>query len=231
MTLASLVCAAALVVAPAPRDNPLGFEDAEALAQFDAAMAAWDADDLATARRLFESAYDLEPKPMLLYSLGQIARLQGDCREATRRLEAFLETDPSAKAEAEARVNIERCAAELAAEPEPEPKPEPEPEPRSEPVPEPAPPPRRPDALGITLTAVGSVTTAVGLGLFGSAFAVQGRAEDQRAVDPFERGVRQARAQYWTGIGLTTVGSAVVVGGIIRLIQVRRRSPGATARR
>jgi len=229
MTLASLVCAAclALAVAPAPRDNPLGFENAEASAQFDAAMAAWEADDLGTAQRLLEAAYALEPKPALLYSLGQIARLQGDCREATRRLEAFLETGPSAKAEAEARVNIERCAAELAEQPEPEPEPEPEPAPEPELNPKPEPARRRPDALGISLTAVGGVTTAVGLGLFGSAFAVQGRAEDQRAVDPFERGVRQARAQYWTGVALTSVGSALVVGGIIRLVQVRRRTRGA----
>jgi hypothetical protein len=228
MTLASLVVAAALVLAPAstPADNPLGFADVEARARFDAGMEAWHADDYPTAERLLEAAYALEPKPALLYSLGQLARLQGDCREATERFEAFLASEPGPKAAAEARVNLERCAAELAAappEPEPAPAPAPAPSP-TPPPPQPVPPPPKPDALGISLTVVGSAVAVVGVGLLAGAFSVQQRAEDERGIDRFERGVQAARTQYWTGVGLATAGTAALVGGVVRLVLVKRRA-------
>jgi hypothetical protein len=232
MTLVSLAWAAALWLAPAAAgtDNPLGFESPEAHAQFDAAMEAWQADDLAVAQRLLESAYALEPKPALLYSLGQIARLRGDCAEARRRLQAFLDSGPSPKAAAEARVNLERCADDPIVTP-PAPAVEPAPEPAPPPPADP-PPPRGPDALGITLTTVGSVTAAVGVGLFGTAFAVQQRAERAHGVDRFERGIDQARAQYWTGVGLMAAGSAVLVGGVVRLVLAKqRRGTARLARR
>lgn len=230
MTLVSLAWAAALWLAPAAAgpDNPLGFESAEAHAQFDAAMEAWQADDLAVAQRLLESAYALEPKPALLYSLGQIARLRGDCEEARRRLQAFLDTGPSPKAAAEARVNLERCADDpTVALPAPAVEPEPEPTPAPPSDPPPPAPPRGPDALGITLTTVGSVAAAVGVGLLGTAFMVQQRAEQAHGVDRFERGIDQARAQYWTGVGLMAAGSAVLVGGVVRLVLVKQRRGSA----
>lgn len=234
MTLASLVCAAVLAlgsVGPA-EDNPLGFEDPAALADFNAAMEAWQVEDYPMAERLLQSAYEREPKPPLLYSMGQLARVQGDCQGATAKFEAFLETGPSAKSEAEARVNLERCAAELEAAAEDGTAEEEVGEVIAPPpvLPPPDDPPdvgpRRPDALGISLTAVGGALTVTGLALFGSAFAVQGRAQDESDVDPFERGVARARTRYWTGVGLASVGGAVLVGGIVRLIIVHRRGAG-----
>ena len=240
MTLVSLVCAAALVLGSVEptEDNPLGFDDPAALADFNAAMEAWQVEDYATAERLLESAYEREAKPALLYSMGQLARLQGDCERATEKLEAFVETGPSEKAEAEARVNLERCAAELEAAKQEEDE-------HNDVVEEVVPPPvlpetddppdvgpERPDALGISLTAIGGALTITGFALFGSAFAVQSRAEDEAAISPFERGVDRARTRYWTGVGLASVGGAVLIGGVVRLIVVNRRTKRSdTARR
>lgn len=227
MTLAHLACAVALLgppTTPPPSDasDPLGFTSPEARAQFEAAMAAWQADDLEVAQRLLESAHALEPKPALLYALGQIARLRGDCATARAHLRAFLDTDPSPTAAAEARVNLERCAEAPTPDPTPTDAP---PEPAvPPPVEPPAPPPRPgPDALGIALTAVGAAVAATGVGVGGSAFAVQDRAERERSVLRFEQGVGQARVRYFTGVGLVAAGSAVLVGGVVRLVIARRR--------
>jgi uncharacterized membrane protein len=63
----------------------------------------------------------------------------------------------------------------------------------------------------------------VGFGVFGGAFAQQQRAENEPDVGAFESGVRRARAMYWSGVGLASVGAALAVAGIVRLVIVKRR--------
>ena len=81
MKLVSILLAVALAYGPSPTKpaNPLHIEDEVALGHFTAGMDAWLAEDYATAQDELEAAYAIEPVPELLYSLGQLARLQGDC--------------------------------------------------------------------------------------------------------------------------------------------------------
>jgi hypothetical protein len=227
MKIVSILLATALASGPtsAPKDagNPLHIEDEGALRHFTAGMDAWLAEDFAAAQRELEAAYAIEPVPELLYSLGQLARLQGDCTQARARFFAYLETGPSPQAAEDTRINIERCVPEEPELPEVAPPPEPEIGPPIE-TPPPAPAPRRRDALGITLTVVGSALAITGAGLFGAAFAERRRADEELGVNAFERRVDRSRAEYWSGVGLATVGVAVLAGGIVRLLLVRHRA-------
>ena len=231
MKLAAILVAAALAVAPPkpPKegaDNPIGFRDPQAFAEFQAAMTAWNAEDFETARRLLDSAYAIEAKPKLHYSLGQLARKLGDCVGAIQHFEAFLETDPPQQSAADARVNIERCVTELAgvqARPAPtyEPKVGPQPPPvQAEPAPvapEPE-PPRKPDKVGIALTSVGIGLAIVGAGVFGSSFSAHEQAQSRRPIGEFERGLRSAKIQYWTGASIGAVGAGLLIAGTFKLV-------------
>ncbi len=211
--------------APAAPDNPLQIQDEKALAHFTAGMDAWLAKDYATAQRQLEAAYEIEPLPSLLYSLGQLARVQGDCDLAHARFAAFLKTGPTARATEDTGVNLERC------EPR-EPRPQ-TPAPSLDPTLEPGtsspamvadgPSRRSVDHLGLSLTIVGGALTVAGAGVFGAAFAEQARAGDETSVSGFERRLGVARAEYWSGVAIGTVGVGLLVGGIVRLVQVRRK--------
>lgn len=197
------------ITVPAARDH------------FAAGMGAWLEEDYPRAQRELEAAFALDPAPVLLYSLGQLSRLQGDCARARERFLAFLDTNPPEAAATDTRVNLERCRP---AEPIDEPPIEPIDPVEPDPNPVPPRPEPKPDTLGVVLTSVGAVVAGVGVGVFGGAFAVRGRADDAFDVATFERGVRRADAMYWSGVALMSVGTAVLVGGIVRLVLVRKRS-------
>jgi hypothetical protein len=60
----------------------------------------------------FQRSYELDPRPELLYSMGQAARGMGDCEKATEYFRAFLRTFPPARQIEAARVQMARCEAE-----------------------------------------------------------------------------------------------------------------------
>lgn len=214
----------ASVEPPAAPEVPPEITDAEARAHFSAGMKAWLADDLATAQRELEAAYAIDDAPVLLYAIGQLERLQGRCDRAREHFVAFLATDPPQAAAEDARANLERCGGAPTPEPPPpELVPAPIPD-EPGPLPPPAPAPHRVDRVGLALTLVGSVVAAGGLGVFGASFAEQRRAGDAASIDGFDRHWQRARIEHATGLALAGVGAAVLVGGIIRLALVRRRS-------
>ena len=89
---------------------------------------------------------------------------------------------------------------------------------------------RGPDGLGLGLTIGGAVLAGTGAALFGSAFARQHSAQDERRVDDFERGIRGANAQYWAGVALLSAGGAILIGGIVRLALASRTSRAGNRR-
>jgi len=222
--LLCVILSVALTAPPvAAPEIPAEITDTAAREHFSAGMTAWLAEDYPTAQRELEAAYAIQPVPLLLYSLGQLSRLQGDCEHARERFLAYLETDPPPRAAEDTRVNLERCQSSAPA-PAPVVSPPAVVADEPEPVVAPAPVSRRPDPLGLGLTVGGTVLALTGAVLFGSAFARQDRAERESDVDAFERGVRGATAQYWSGVALLGAGGAVLVGGIVRLAIERRRA-------
>jgi hypothetical protein len=125
-----------------------------------------------------KTGYEIEPRPEILYTIGQAERLRGDCKKAIEAYRAFLRSHPVAKRASSARQNIARCQTELAQAPPPPP---PEPPPVVAPPPSPppvaavvVPPSAAPQAerrwyhdwVGATLVSAGVAALAVGAGLW-----------------------------------------------------------------
>ena len=70
------------------------------------AEADFEAGRFAEALAAFETLYQLNPQPELLFAMGRCHQQLGDCARATARFRAFLATgpDPAARQAAEARM-------------------------------------------------------------------------------------------------------------------------------
>jgi tetratricopeptide (TPR) repeat protein len=98
----------------------------------------------ADALRELSAAYEIDPKPGLLYSIAQVHVKLDRCDDAIGFYERFLDSKPEAKAKRAAREAIAACKKRIAATPKPTPPPpapEPTPAPSPEPTPTPAPSP------------------------------------------------------------------------------------------
>ena len=87
-------------------------------------------------------AYALDPKPELLYAIGQVHVQLGNCPQAISFYERFLATKPDKGPAGAAKEAIKTCKnAPPSVEPKPDPKPDPVVEPKPDPKPDPVPPP------------------------------------------------------------------------------------------
>ena len=110
--LGGLIVALLLGVAPRVRAQP----EASALplppavqARLDEGIRLYGQGRHAEALRAFQAGYDLEPRPVFLYAMGQAARAMGNCPRAIDYFGAFLRTLPPARQVEKARVQIARC--------------------------------------------------------------------------------------------------------------------------
>lgn len=118
------------------------------------------------ALKELEAAYALDPKPELLFAIGQIQVKLGKCDVAITFYERFVATNPPAAEMAATNEAIASCKAQLAAAP---PQPPPQPVPLE---PEPGPPPvtietSAPERVGLMFGAkVGGIVPLDGLSPF-----------------------------------------------------------------
>jgi tetratricopeptide (TPR) repeat protein len=93
-------------------------------------LRAYDVQQYDEASDHFRAAYQIDPRPELLYALGQSERMAGHYQRAIEAYRAFLRTNPASAQSGPARKNIVRCEQALAAvsqdrAPPPEPSPAP----------------------------------------------------------------------------------------------------------
>ena len=81
----------------------------DAKVHLDKAAAAHKAGRYDDARKELEIAYTLDPQPALLYAIGQVHVMQGQCPQAITFYERFLESKPGEAQAAKAREAIETC--------------------------------------------------------------------------------------------------------------------------
>ncbi len=226
----------AFTLALAPGEPLL--RDPEAKAAFDAAQAAFEAEDFAEASKQLERAYMFEPEPELLYPWAQAERNLGHCDSAVDLYEKFIDTGPSERMAELARQNIARCEETTAAEAtpvEPEPAMDDEPppprvEPRSDTRIETRPVPIKPvgrDVAGGVLVGVGGAAAIVGAALLGTAArqAKQTYDVDDNAtyLDMRARTVTLQRA----GLAMLVTGGVLVVAAVVRYGVVARKRKNA----
>lgn len=176
-------------------------------------------------------AYALDPRPELLYAIGQVHVQLGNCTQAINFYERFLQTKPAAGPAAAAKEAIETCKTAPPDTPEPEPEPQQQPDPEP-PPPDPDPPPMtrvdkdepaggKPfykDALGMGLVGGG-----IALGVASVIFYTQmnGALDDAEDAPTFaEHGdLRdEATSKRNLSVGLA-IGSAALLGaGVVRFI-------------
>lgn len=239
LTLATL--AGALVVAPrAPASAAPARDEAEYVRDVVGRAAAHvEAGRYERALAVLDAAERERPLPVFVYVRATIEERRGDCERAVALYLRFLELPVAEEDAADARRGVARCRGE----PEPATDPSAAADP-SEPAPAAAPrdaavgdpaaassagpdaPPLRPwyaDPLGTSLVATGTVGLAVGLGLVGGSRADARAAADATSLQAFDDRSRRAIALDRAGIGTIAIGSALLLGGVIRWAVVGTR--------
>ena len=192
---------------------------------YDRGLAAYQRHDYEAAVQAFHDAYELDPKPEVLFAWAQAERLGGDCAHAVIHYRKFLEGHPPAFQAKAAQGPLERCERVVATAPPP-PAPEPAPEPAPAPAPAPPPPavvlteapppPPKPerhfyqDALGDVLVGAGVAAAIAG----GVLLATAGSPDDAHTYDDFQmRRDTAISRKRWGAIALGA-GAALFVGGV-----------------
>jgi tetratricopeptide (TPR) repeat protein len=175
------------------------------------------------AIREFKAAYDIDPDPVLFYSLAVAERLAGRCAAAVDYYQRFLRSKPNPKRTEAAQAGIAMCERKRA--PTATAAPCRAPAPR---VAESARPPwYRNPAAG--LIAGGVIAAGVGTGFLIAADGTRDRAELARFSDDFEASLERATGQRRTGAVLLVVGAALAGGGVAYELAVRRKPRPTTA--
>jgi len=233
---APIVIAVVLVVgaASARADEA---DDVRARELAESAQRHFDLGEYEEAIAEYREAYQLSPRPGLLYNLAQAFRLQGDCLTATRMYRNYLRLEPDSKMRAlveQHLATLAECAAQREAAGasaaidegsegiEEPPPPEPEIAPPPDAVVEP--PPRRAGRPGRTRRIAGLVTIAAGgvAAAAGGYFAL----DAMRAADEVSQGYAdgaawpdlepidaRGRRSEMLGIGLLATGAAAIAAG------------------
>lgn len=212
--------------------NRFGLENPAAVKRAEAATEAAQADDYETAIRELKAAYAIESKPILLYAWAQAERLGGHCNRAIKLYEDFLGTDPPTELANEAQVNLLDCQAEEGIDRAPrEPIESTETEPDEDETNDEAddePSALRREKVAPILLGLGAATAIGGGVAMGIAQANANDAANANNETGYAARIDEANTIYLAGGVIVGVGSALIVGGIVRYIVVARRNKQPT---
>jgi tetratricopeptide (TPR) repeat protein len=191
-------------------------------------QAHYDAGDFADAAAEFAEAYSRDPRPDYLYRWAQAERRAGNCPAAAQLYRRYLENDLPPENVDAAEKNLARCGY---AETPPPPTPLDESDAGATFVPpasdvEPPPRPWWTDPLGASLVAVGGVGVVVGVGLgIGSARETR-LAREATVEEDYIRHADRGESMRVAAIVTAAVGTALLVGGVVRWAVLARTRPG-----
>lgn len=217
----------ALLIAAAAPGAAHADAKTEAQARMDKATALFKARKFADALNELTVAYTLDPRPEMLYAIGQMHVQLGNCPQAILFYERFLSTKPEAVPAAAATEAIEACrtspdaiAKDAAAPP---------PEAQSPPPPRRDAPPRwYADKLGGALAAGGLVLGAAGVVVYLSARGDLDDAEAASDLQAHDDLVDRAHGKRTLAAVLGAVSVGVTGAAITRYVLVRRAGTRAT---
>lgn len=184
-----------------------------------------------------KTAYALDPKPALLYAMGQVYVSLGECGQAIAFYERFLMSKPNAEIAALAREAIETCktnpppvvAVPDADQPAPVTAPLPPPPPLISDATPPPPPPtvESPRAwyanpVADTLVATGVIAGIVGFVVYKSAVDDRDRANTMTSYDAYATLIDSAHTKRAYAVGLGAGGAALAVSGVLYFVLSER---------
>lgn len=190
------------------------------------------------ASEAYRDAHGLDPVPFFLFAWARSEQEAGRCQEAIELYQRFIATGPPPEDVDRANLEVGRCygqlssgasAAEAESESESEAESEAEVSPEVDPEPTLADDPRRPrapwlrDPWGGVMLATGVAVISVGTGLYLQAQVDARRAARARTTDEFRSASRRATVLSGGGIAGFSVGSALVVGAVVRYVVVGTR--------
>lgn len=185
------------------------------------AMEAHKAGNFEEARAQLEAAYAFDPKPELLFALGQVNVKLDRCKDAIDYYERFLATNPSAQATSDTKQAIATCQTKLAAA-APPPAPVPGPVASDSPyLPPSAENKRSPwyeDKIGDVLVVSGIAAGAAGLAFYLSARSDLDEAESAVDLKTYEDRVDSAHAKRTFSVVLVGSGAILIGAGIARYV-------------
>ena len=194
----------------------------EAKVHIDAAEKAHAAGDYDTALVELQAAYTFDPKPDLLYAIGQVYSKLGKCPEAKTFFERFRAASHDAGVAAVVKEAIAACKPkDAAAAPPPTPPKVEQPPP---PKPEPPPPisartsPWYTDVIGDALVGGGVVAAGVGLAFYVSARSDLDSAETAGSLASYHQLVEDAHDARTRSVILLGAGGALLVGGVVHYL-------------
>jgi tetratricopeptide (TPR) repeat protein len=161
----------------------------------------YDKGDFAHARDELLAAYQLEPRPALLFALGQVELNLGQFAKAIAYYEQFIASDPGAEQAALAQQAIGAARARLTEKP-----------PTALP---PRPPPHRTwDLVDTSIAALGGATLVAGAGLLGYGY----RLGDDRSgtLREYDHRLSRATDMQWIGAGCLAAGALAIGGALLR---------------
>ncbi len=170
------------------------------------------------ALQILSDAEKRRPHAVYVFVRATIEERRGNCRAAIDLYEHFLQFGvPEADAE-EARLGISRCREALPSSPT---GPETTPTQTSDPSPEPEDPDAAKrrwhlDPLGGALLLTGVAGLGTGLGLYVQSRSDERAANDADTLEAYEAKGQRARRFNAAGIAMLGVGSALIVGAIVR---------------
>lgn len=180
-------------------------DDAEVDAQVDAhmqrGMERYGEREYEAAIAAFTAAYALEPRPEILFALGQAERLSGDCGSALIYYVRFLETDPEPRQREAAAEQRARCEDALISRPQgvDQVAAAPPPATSSEPAAEPPRPPPTPDvpwhrnSAGVAFASGSAAAGLLGLWAWRTATGAEAQARSADDYRDYDRHIDRAR--------------------------------------
>jgi tetratricopeptide (TPR) repeat protein len=161
----------------------------------------YDKGDFVHARDELLEAYGHEPRPDLLFALGQVELNIGHYQKAIDYYERFIATDPSTEQVALAQQAIGAARTRLAEKPAAVPPPRPAPH-------------RQWDTEDTGIAALGGATLAVGVGLFIYGRRLAGDASG--TLSEYNDRLSQAELTQWIGAGCAAAGALAVGAAVLR---------------
>jgi tetratricopeptide (TPR) repeat protein len=163
--------------------------------------ALYETGDFVHARNELLAAYQLEPRPEILFALGQVEINIGQFAQAIDYYERFIATNPGADQVALAQQAIGAARARLA-----EKRPV---------VAPPRPPPHRVwDVEDTGLAALGGATALVGAGLL--IYGVHTAGDHSGTLSEYNGRLSQAATTQWAGAGCVAAGALAIGGAVLR---------------
>ena len=187
------------------------------------------------------AAYDLDPQPGLLYSIGQIHVKLGDCTQAIESYRKFLDTKPDPKPTEAAREAIAACEQKLQAEGKPLPETSPAtitqterapPPPPTPPPPPPAVAPTKPawyaDPVLDTLAFGGVAGAVIGVIYYSKMSSDYNSAEHAASYATHHSLVESGHTAQAICAVASASGGALIVGAVLRYIVFDRPDEPST---